>query len=157
MKLKLIVAILVIAAVPVCAQAQKPSAAKVTKADAQKVVKIIKDDKAKTQIYCDIAKLGDQADDAAQKKDEKKADELNQKMEELAKKLGPEYNALLAALQGTDMESEDGQEIGLDSRDASTAYARGGDSNQPVLEVAMSELDEAATLTWIEMGEMQAD
>ena len=41
MKLKLIVAILVIAAVPVCAQAQPPSAAKVTKADAQKVLKII--------------------------------------------------------------------------------------------------------------------
>ncbi|MGC2045837.1 MAG: hypothetical protein WA669_18600 [Pseudolabrys sp.] len=112
MKLKLVVAILVVAAVPVCAQAQRPSAAKVTKADAQKVVKIIKDDKAKTQIYCEIAKLGDQADDAAQKKDEKKADELNQKMEELAKKLGPEYNAILAALQDTDMESEDGQEIG---------------------------------------------
>jgi hypothetical protein len=28
-------------------------------------------------------------------------------------------------------------------------------SNQPVSEVAMSELDEAATLTWIEMDEMQ--
>ena len=41
MKLKLIVAILVIAAAPVCAQAQPPSAAKVTKADAQKVLKII--------------------------------------------------------------------------------------------------------------------
>ena len=40
MNLKLIVAILVIAAVPVCAQAQAPSAAKVTKADAQKVVNL---------------------------------------------------------------------------------------------------------------------
>jgi hypothetical protein len=38
MNRKLVVAILVIAAVPVCAQAQKPSA--VTKADAQKVLKI---------------------------------------------------------------------------------------------------------------------
>ena len=112
MNLKLIVAISVIVAVPMCAQAQRPSAAKVTKADAQKVVKIIRDDKAKMQTYCDIAKLGDQADDAAQKKDEKKVDELNQKMEELAKKLGPEYNAMLAALQDTDMASEDGQEIG---------------------------------------------
>jgi hypothetical protein len=36
MNLKVIVAILVIAALPVCAQAQKPSAAKVTKADAQR-------------------------------------------------------------------------------------------------------------------------
>jgi hypothetical protein len=49
MNLKLVVAILVIAAVPVFAQAQKPSAAKVTKADAETVVKIISGDKAKTQ------------------------------------------------------------------------------------------------------------
>jgi hypothetical protein len=38
--LRLIVTILVIAAAPVCAQAQKPTPAKVTKADAQKVLKI---------------------------------------------------------------------------------------------------------------------
>ena len=36
---KLIVVGLMIAVVPVCAQAQKPSAAKVTKTDVQKVVK----------------------------------------------------------------------------------------------------------------------
>jgi hypothetical protein len=35
----LIVTILVIAAAPICAQAQKPTPAKVTKADAQKVLK----------------------------------------------------------------------------------------------------------------------
>jgi hypothetical protein len=110
--LKLIVAILVIAAVPVCAQAQKPSAAKMTKADAQKVVKIISGDRVKMQAYCDMGKLGDQVDAAAQKNDTKKADELNQKMDDLAKKLGPEYNAMMAALQDTDMESEDGQAIG---------------------------------------------
>ena len=92
MNLKLIVAILVIAAVPaVCAQAQAPSAAKVTKADAQKVLNIISGDKAKTQTYCDIIKLGDEAEKA----DEKNADELFQKMDELAKKLGPEYVALM--------------------------------------------------------------
>ena len=38
MNLKLIAAILVIGAVPVCAQAQNPSAAKLTRADVQKVV-----------------------------------------------------------------------------------------------------------------------
>ena len=46
---KLIVAILVIAAVPVCAHAQPSGAAKVSKADAQKVLKIIGGDKAKTR------------------------------------------------------------------------------------------------------------
>ena len=43
MNLKLIAAILAIGAVPVCAQAQNPAAAK---ADVQKVVKIISSDKA---------------------------------------------------------------------------------------------------------------
>jgi hypothetical protein len=37
---------------------------------------------------------------------------LAQKINELGKKLGPEYNAMMAALQDTDMESEDGQAIG---------------------------------------------
>lgn len=60
MNLKLIVAILMIAAVPECAHAQKPSAAEVTKADAQKVVNMISGDKGKTQTYCDLVKLGDQ-------------------------------------------------------------------------------------------------
>ena len=52
MNLRLIVAILVIGAVPVYAQAQPPSAAKVTKADAQNVLNIISGDKVKTQTYC---------------------------------------------------------------------------------------------------------
>jgi hypothetical protein len=65
MNLKLIVATLVIAAVPVFAQVQESRAANV-KADAQEVVKLISADKAKTQAYCDIAKLGEQMDQAEQ-------------------------------------------------------------------------------------------
>ena len=53
MNLKLIVAILAIAVVSVCAQAQQPSGAKL-KADAQNVVKIISGDKAKIQTYCQM-------------------------------------------------------------------------------------------------------
>ncbi len=111
MNLKFIVAILGIAAMPVCAQAQAPSAAKVTKAHVQQVVKMISGDKAKTQIYCNIGKLGAQLDEADQNKDAKKADELSQKMDELAKQLGPEYVALMDGLQDIDPESKDGQEI----------------------------------------------
>ena len=113
MNLKLIVAILVIAAVPVCAQAQPPSIATVTKADAQNVLKIISGDKAKTHTYCDIVKLGDQIEEAEEKKDTKKTDELYQQMDELATKLGPEYVALMVGLRNIDMNSQDGQEIGL--------------------------------------------
>ena len=111
MNLKQIVAILAIVALPVSAQAQKPSAAKVTKADVQKVVTIISDAKAKTQTYCDMLKLGDQIDEANEK-DSKKIDEMYQRMDELGKKLGPEYAALMEGLPDIDPESEDGKEIG---------------------------------------------
>jgi peptidoglycan hydrolase CwlO-like protein len=111
MNMKLIVAILVIAAVPVFAQAQPPSTAKVTKADAQKVIKIISGDKAKAQTYCQIGKLGEQIEEANDKKDSKTADELSQKMKELENNLGPEYVALMDGLPDIDPESEDGADI----------------------------------------------
>jgi hypothetical protein len=98
MNVKVVVAILLIAAVPVCAQAQKPSPAKVTKADAQKVVKIISGDKAKTQTYCDMTKLGEQIEQANEKKDQKMVNELSPKLVALEKKLGPEYHALMDGL-----------------------------------------------------------
>ena len=110
MNLKLIVAILVIAAVPVCAQAQPPSTAKVT-TDAQKVLKIISGDKAKTQTYCDMNKLGEQIEQANEKKDDKMVNELSQKLLAWGEKLGPEYAALMDGLQDIDPETEVGQEI----------------------------------------------
>ena len=81
MNLKLIVAISVIAAMPVCAQAQKSSAAKVTKADAENVVKIISGDKAKTRTYCNIVDLSNQFEEAEQKNDTEKTDELFQQID----------------------------------------------------------------------------
>jgi hypothetical protein len=110
---KLIVAVFVIAAVPVYAQAQKPSTAKVATADVQKVVMLISADKAKTQTYCDIGKLNEQIEEADEKKDIKKTEELSQQVDALGKKLGPEYAALMDRLQEVDPESEDGKKIGL--------------------------------------------
>jgi hypothetical protein len=108
MNLKLIAATLMIAAAPVCVQAQNPSA---TKADAQRVLKIISGDKAKTQTYCDMTKLGEQIEQANEKKDNKMVNELSQKLVASEKKLGPEYTALIDGLQDIDPESEVGQEI----------------------------------------------
>jgi len=110
---RLIVAVFVIAAVPVYAQAQKPSTAKVTTADVQKVVTFISADKAKTQTYCDIGKLNEQIEEADEKKDIKKTEELSQQIDALGKKLGSEYAALMDRLQQVDPESEDGKKIGL--------------------------------------------
>ena len=111
MNLRLMATILVIAAAPVCAQAQKPTPAKVTKADAQKVLKIISSDKAKTRIYCQMAEFGHQMEQATETGDSKKFDELFQKMYQFGKKLGPEYAALIDGLQDIDPEFEVGQEI----------------------------------------------
>ncbi len=114
MSLKSMVAVLAIAALPVCAQAQQQKAApKSTKADAQRVVKLIGGDKAKTQIYCDIAKLGDQIEQAAGKKDEKTVEALSEKVDELGSKIGPEYVALMDGLQDVDPDSKVGKEIGM--------------------------------------------
>ena len=112
MNLKSIVIAVVIAAVPVYALAQPKGAPKMTKADAQKVVKMISGDKAKTQTYCDIGKLSEQMEQAEQKKDEKKVDALSQQVDELGKKIGPEYVALMEGLQDMDPNSNDGKDIG---------------------------------------------
>ena len=95
MNLKLIVSSLLIAAVPVCAQAQSPSVPRVSKDDAQKVVTIITADKAKTQTYCDIQKLGEQMAQAHEKRNLKLVEELLQKIDTMEKTLGPEFAALV--------------------------------------------------------------
>ena len=128
MTLRLIVTVLAILAMPVCGQAQSPNPPKPSKAAkpakaapvppttpaaaAQKVVKTISSDKAKTQSYCEIGKLGSQIEDAEQKKDLGRIDELNKKMDETATKLGPEYVALMATLEGIDPTSKEALEIG---------------------------------------------
>jgi hypothetical protein len=108
MKLKSIVAILVIVAAPVCARAQPTP---VTKADVQNLFKTISDDEAKIQIFCEIGKLGDQMEEANARKDSKKVEELSLKADELGKQLGPEYAALMDRIQEVDPDSEVGQEI----------------------------------------------
>jgi hypothetical protein len=107
MKLKLIMAVLLIAAAPRWAQAQSA----VTNEDAQEVIGMISGDKEKTQAYCDSLKLDDQIDKDNQQG--KNTDELNRQMNELTEKLGPEYAALIAAYQDMDLSSREGLETGV--------------------------------------------
>ena len=102
-----IVAILIIGALPLYAQAQQPNAAEL----AQKVVGVIAGNKTKTQTYCQVLDLSDELDQVDQKKESEKAEDLSQKINELQKNLGPEYLALLEALKNVDPNSKDGQEI----------------------------------------------
>jgi hypothetical protein len=106
----LIVGILITSTIPLSAQGQQPDPAKL-KADAQKVVSIIKGDKAKTQTFCQLDVLGEAIDEAIQEKDTNKAGELAQKLTELEKNLGSEYLALVESLRSMDLTSKDGQEI----------------------------------------------
>jgi hypothetical protein len=106
----LIIGVLLSSALTLYAQAQQPNTAKL-KADAQKVVTVIRGDKAKTQAYCQINSLGGEVDMAAQAKDEQKADVLTKKINELEKQLGPEYLALFDALNNADQDSKDFQDI----------------------------------------------
>ena len=105
----LIIAILIISTPPLSALAQ-PDPAKL-KPDAQKAVSIISGDNAKTQTFCQMAILGKAINEAVQEKDAEKAGELDQRIGELEKQLGPEYLALVDALRNFDFDSEDGQEI----------------------------------------------
>ena len=75
-------------------------------------MKTISADKAKTQTYCDIGKLGDQIQEAEKKNDMKKIDELNSKMGELATKLGPEYVELIGGLEDIDPNSKEAEDVG---------------------------------------------
>lgn len=114
MKLTVIAAIAAIAIVPLVAQAQpKPAAApKPTKAEAQRVVQGITGDKAKSQKYCELATLSEQLDQAEQKKDNKKLEELSKKADALMGQLGADYAKLMDGLQAMDPDSKEGKEIG---------------------------------------------
>ena len=106
----LIVAFSVISIVPPYARAQQPDTAKL-KADAQKVISSISIDKAKIEAHCEVTNLGGRAVEAAQENNEKKADALMQRIDDLEKILGPEYPALFNALYDADPNSKDVQDI----------------------------------------------
>jgi len=105
----LIIGLFFSSAVTLYAQAQQPNTAKL-KVDAQ-VVSIIREDKAKTQAYCQINCLGGEIDQAAQARDEQKVDVLTKRTNDLEKQLGPEYLALFDALDNADQNSKDFQDI----------------------------------------------
>ena len=111
MNLRLIVTILVIAAAPVWTLAQNSTPVKVSKMDAQNVLKINSVDTTKTRNYCQRANLGRQMEQANETGDSEKFEALLQRVYELGKKLGPEYAALVDGLQDIDPQSEVGQEI----------------------------------------------
>ena len=131
MNVKLIFAVAALAVLPALAQAQQkgappppkaaPAAKAPSKAEVQKVVNQIKGDKAKLDSYCQIVKLGDQMQAAAEKKDQKKMEDLNKQADALSAKVGPDYVKLMSSMEEVDPESKDGKDLIaiFDSLDAS--------------------------------------
>ena len=110
MKLKLFAAISALA-IPALAHAQQGGQpAKPTKADAQTVVQIITSDKVKTQAYCGLTKLEDQAKTAAEKNDTGQLAAMGKQQEALIHKL-PEYIKLMDALEQVDPRSSEAKEF----------------------------------------------
>jgi F0F1-type ATP synthase gamma subunit len=111
MKLKLVAAISALA-IPALAHAQQGGQPpKPTKADAQNVVQIITSDRVKTQAYCDLIKLEDQAKTAAEMNDTKQFEVIGKQQDALLKKLGPEYYKLMDGLEQVDPKSSEAKEF----------------------------------------------
>ena len=119
----LIVAILImLSTVSLYAQGQQQNVAKL-KEDARNAVGIIGANRGKTRSYCEIVDLlGRQLEPADQEKHKKRADREKdkkktkaslQRIDQLQKKLGPEFVALENMLNDVDLKSPDGQEIAL--------------------------------------------
>src|SRR5271156_605995 len=117
MNLKLVMAISLIAAIPVAAYAQQkgappPKVPKPTIAETQKIVQMISGDKAKVQAYCDIGKLQDQMEQASKKKDNKTLEALGAKIDALAQQIGPDYVKVMDGLDQVDPNSVEGKQYG---------------------------------------------
>jgi hypothetical protein len=80
-------------------------------AQVQKVVKIIRGNKTKLQLYCDIVKLDQQTAEVVLKHDPNKLETLVIQADDLAQKIGPEYVALMEGLAQIDENSREGKQI----------------------------------------------
>jgi hypothetical protein len=99
MNTKFVAAIAVLTAVTTTvAFAQDEAGLKVTKAEVQKVVDNIKADQTKFSRFCDYAKLVNEASALAEKgTDESKVEALNNQVDEIISKSGPEAERILNA------------------------------------------------------------
>jgi hypothetical protein len=115
MRLKLALAISAIAVMPVLAQAQQGSRPQnvpmPTKAEVQKVVQMVSNDKTKTQRYCELGKVNQQLAQADEKHDAKALEALGKQADDLAHKIGPDFVKLMDALDEVDENSAQGKDL----------------------------------------------
>jgi cell pole-organizing protein PopZ len=107
MNLRTVVILCLFTAIPATGFAQNQSAPPPapTLAEVQKLVQTISADKAKLQIYCQLAKLNDQIAAAEEKHDAKTVQALSEQGDALEQKLGPDYAKVMDGLGPMDPES----------------------------------------------------
>lgn len=88
--------------------------------EAVKIIASVKGDKAKLKAYCDSQALYAQADEAAEKNDTKKADELAEKADEMGAKVGEAFDDVMVLAAELDPEKAEGKKFfdALDGLDA---------------------------------------
>lgn len=96
-------------AVAMSANAQTP--AKVSIDEVKKLIGQIETDPKQVTAYCEMSKLYNEAYEAGEKKDEKKADELGKKADEMGKSLGGDYERIMDGLQQIDPASAEGKTV----------------------------------------------
>ena len=104
MKLKLVVAICALVAMPAFAQAKHgdtpPTAPRPAMAQVQKVIQIISGNKTKLQQYCEIAKLDPQIAEAEQKHDANRLEVLLKRADDWRKKIARNTSRCWKGLPG---------------------------------------------------------
>ena len=73
--------------------------------------RLITSDNAKTQAYCDLAKLFDQIEVAKEKDDSNTAQALGKQLLPLVDKIGPEYVKVIEGMEQVDLTSNEGVEL----------------------------------------------
>jgi hypothetical protein len=90
---------------------QQPQAPKPTEAQVQKVVADIGANKAKMDAYCKLAKLQQQMGALDEKKDMKKLQALGQQADTEAQKLGADFEKMMDGLEQVDENSAEGKKF----------------------------------------------
>ena len=112
LKLFLTVTILVTASIAAFAQVDEAeNPAPPTIEDAQNLVQTISTDKAKLKAYCELGKLYEQVEKAAEKNDMEELDALGVKVDSLEQQVGPDYRRVMDGLGEVDQNSAEGQKL----------------------------------------------
>jgi hypothetical protein len=95
-------AVIVAAALSVPAFAEDKAPPKASASEVRKLVERVKGDKDKFSLYCELVKVQEGYQEFAERQNDPRLEELDKKMAELTKKLGPEF----ARVAGADLDEE---------------------------------------------------